>query len=72
MESLAGAQPSRRGAGLNVSDSTWPRIGLGCASLGAPSRSNAEAEAVIVAAIDAGIRFFDVAPLYGGGLAEER
>lgn len=52
----------------------WPRVGLGCASLGTPSPglSDADAEAVIIAAIERGIRFFDVAPLYGGGVAEER
>ena len=52
----------------------WPRIGLGCAVLGTPppTLSDADAERVIVAAIERGIRFFDVAPLYGGGLAEER
>ena len=27
---------------------------------------------MIAAAIEHGIRFFDVAPLYGGGLAEQR
>lgn len=53
---------------------TWPRLGLGCAVLGTPppGLSDADAEAVITAAIARGIRFFDVAPLYGGGLAEER
>lgn len=50
----------------------WPLVGLGCASLGSPALSNDDAEAVIGAAIERGIRFFDVAPLYGGGLAEER
>jgi len=52
----------------------WPRVGLGCAALGTPSPelSDADAEAVIARAIDRGIRFFDVAPLYGGGVAEER
>lgn len=50
----------------------WPRIGLGCASLGNPLIGDAEAEHVIARAIDRGIRFFDVAPLYGGGLAECR
>ncbi len=49
-----------------------PRIGLGCASLGQPSLDDRAAQAVIAAAIERGIRFFDVAPLYGGGLAEER
>ena len=50
----------------------WPRLGLGCASLGTPELPDADAERVIVAAIARGVRFFDVAPLYGGGLAEER
>jgi len=53
---------------------TWPRLGLGCAALGTPppDLTDRDAEAVMVAAIERGIRFFDVAPLYGGGLAEER
>ena len=52
----------------------WPRVGLGCAALGAPAPGLADttAVAVIEAAIVHGVRFFDVAPLYGGGLAEER
>jgi D-threo-aldose 1-dehydrogenase len=50
----------------------WPRVGLGCASLGSPDISDRDAESVMAAAIAAGIRFFDVAPLYGGGLAELR
>ena len=52
----------------------WPRLGLGCASLGTPSPAlrDDDAHAVIRAAIERGIRFFDVAPLYGGGVAEER
>lgn len=51
-----------------------PRLGLGCASLGtpAPTLSDGDAEAVIAAAWERGIRVFDVAPLYGGGVAEER
>ena len=50
------------------------RLGMGCASLGmpAPALEDAAAEAVIAAAWERGIRFFDVAPLYGGGVAEER
>jgi len=53
---------------------SWPRLGLGCAVLGTPPTelSDRDAEAVMSAAIERGIRFFDVAPLYGGGLAEER
>jgi aryl-alcohol dehydrogenase-like predicted oxidoreductase len=57
---------------VSAPDIRWPRLGLGCASLGAPELSDVEAERVIAAAIERGIRFFDVAPLYGGGLAEER
>jgi len=52
----------------------WPRLGLGCATLGTPppALDDDVAEAVMRAAIERGIRYFDVAPLYGGGLAEER
>ncbi len=53
-------------------DAPWPAIGLGCASLGQPSIDDATAERVIARAIEHGIRFFDVAPLYGGGLGECR
>jgi len=59
---------------LMASNRPQPRLGLGCASLGtpAPTLSDRDAEAVMVAAWERGIRFFDVAPLYGGGVAEER
>ena len=52
----------------------FSRLALGCAALGAPRSSlpDAEAHAVIERAWELGIRFFDVAPTYGGGLAEER
>lgn len=50
----------------------WTRLGLGCAALGDPALRDEEAQTVMHAAIERGIRFFDVAPLYGGGLAEER
>jgi D-threo-aldose 1-dehydrogenase len=50
------------------------RLGLGCAPLGGlyTAVSEEDARATIDAAWDAGIRFFDVAPLYGEGLAEKR
>lgn len=50
------------------------RLGLGTAALGHlfEAVSDAEAEAVVHAAYAAGIRFFDTAHLYGGGLAEAR
>lgn len=59
---------------MNASKKRWPRLGLGCATLGTPppQLEDCNAIAVIDAAIERGIRFFDVAPLYGGGLAEER
>ncbi|GLX10902.1 aldo/keto reductase [Microbispora sp. NBRC 16548] len=50
------------------------RYGLGTAPLGglfAPV-SEEEAEQVLAAAWEAGIRYFDTAPHYGSGLAEER
>jgi D-threo-aldose 1-dehydrogenase len=50
------------------------RLGLGCAPLGGLYTPVGEddARATIDAAWDAGIRFFDVAPLYGEGLSEKR
>jgi D-threo-aldose 1-dehydrogenase len=51
-----------------------PRLGLGTAPIGglyAPV-TEAAAQATITAAFDLGLRFFDTAPLYGSGLAEER
>jgi D-threo-aldose 1-dehydrogenase len=50
------------------------RLGFGCASIGGLYRSVAEETAVAVArhAWDLGIRYFDVAPLYGYGAAERR
>ena len=49
-------------------------IGFGCAPIAGLYRAvdDASAEAVLQAAWDAGIRYFDVAPHYGAGLAEER
>lgn len=51
-----------------------PRIGIGTASLGnflAPL-SDEEADAALSAAVERGLRYFDTAPLYGHGLAEQR
>ena len=54
----------------------WPhlRVGLGTAALGYLFEATSEdmALSVIEAAWDAGIRIFDTAHLYGGGLAEQR
>ncbi len=50
------------------------RIGFGCAPLGNlyEPLDDDQAIATVAAAWDAGIRFFDTAPLYGHGLAETR
>ncbi len=51
-----------------------PQLGLGCSALGSLFHhvSEADAHATVEAAWDAGIRYFDVAPWYGRGLAELR
>ena len=51
-----------------------PRFGLGCAPLGNLFRqySEAEADAILGAAWNAGVRHFDTAPHYGLGLSEQR
>ncbi|MEM9708621.1 MAG: aldo/keto reductase [Pseudomonadota bacterium] len=54
---------------------TDAEIGLGFALLGTTNAapiSDADAEAIFATAWDLGIRRFDTAPLYGGGLSEER
>ena len=52
----------------------WPRLGLGCAALGVMGTpiSDGAAGAVIETAWERGIRLYDSAPLYGGGVSEER
>ncbi|PXA87180.1 pyridoxal 4-dehydrogenase [Nostoc sp. 3335mG] len=51
-----------------------PRLGMGTAALGNLYRamSDEQAEAAVAAALAGGIRYFDAAPHYGFGLAEER
>jgi D-threo-aldose 1-dehydrogenase len=51
-----------------------PRFGLGCAPLGNLFRqySEVEADAILDAAWNAGVRHFDTAPHYGLGLSEQR
>lgn len=51
-----------------------PDFGMGCSALGNLYRpmTDEAADAVVRAAIDSGIRYFDVAPHYGFGLAERR
>jgi D-threo-aldose 1-dehydrogenase len=50
------------------------RLGLGCAQLGGlyQAMSDAEARAIVDAAWDLGIRYFDTAPYYGFTLSEHR
>ena len=52
----------------------FTRLGFGGAPLGNMHRvlAEAEAEATVGAAWDAGLRYFDTAPLYGHGLSEAR
>jgi D-threo-aldose 1-dehydrogenase len=51
-----------------------PSLGMGTAAIGNLYRaiSDAQATETVQAALDAGIRYFDTAPYYGFGLAEER
>jgi D-threo-aldose 1-dehydrogenase len=51
-----------------------PALGFGCAPIGGlyESVSDAQATATLQSAWDAGLRFFDTAPLYGLGSAERR
>ncbi|SEM75571.1 D-threo-aldose 1-dehydrogenase [Sphingomonas gellani] len=51
-----------------------PELGMGCAAIGNLYRAvdDQTSDATVAAAWDAGIRFFDVAPHYGFGLAEIR
>lgn len=48
------------------------RVGLGCASFARPYSTDADAEGGIRLAWERGIRYFDVAPMYGSGAAEHR
>jgi D-threo-aldose 1-dehydrogenase len=69
-EPLAAAEPVRLGrTSLTVS-----KLGLGTAPLGGLYRETPEKEALAVVerAYELGLRFFDTAPLYGMGLAEQR
>ncbi len=69
---MTGALPERRSLGSRGPIVTT--LGLGCAPFGNlfAAVSDAAATATVDAAWDAGIRFFDTAPLYGSGLSETR
>ena len=51
-----------------------PRLGFGCAPIGGLFEpvGDQTAESTLEAAWESGIRYFDTAPLYGLGLAEQR
>ena len=51
-----------------------PRVGIGTAPLGNmfEALSEEQADAVLASAVAHGLRYFDTAPLYGHGLAEQR
>jgi D-threo-aldose 1-dehydrogenase len=57
-----------------VGPAPLPSLGFGAAAVGNlyAAVSDAEAEATIRAAVDAGLRYFDTAPHYGFGLSETR
>jgi D-threo-aldose 1-dehydrogenase len=59
---------------LGKSDITLPPLGIGCAPIGEiyDHISDAETADMLEAALNAGVRYFDVAPSYGVGLAEMR
>ena len=48
------------------------RVGLGCASFARDYSTDADAEGGIRLAWERGVRYFDVAPMYGSGAAEHR
>ncbi len=66
---LAGEPRTLQRSGLALT-----AMGLGCAQLGGlyQAMSDGEAQAVVDAAWDAGIRYFDTAPYYGYTLSERR
>ncbi|QCQ91378.1 aldo/keto reductase [Rhodococcus sp. SGAir0479] len=59
---------------MSLTDIVPGRLGFGTAPLGNMFRAipDADVEATLEAAWEEGIRFFDTAPFYGAGLAEER
>lgn len=66
--------PAGRSVRLGRSEVAVSRLGLGCAPLGglfAPVTDD-DAHATVEAAWQAGVRYFDTAPLYGSGSSERR
>ena len=67
-------QATRHWDRLGKGGLTFTELGFGAAPLGNLFKaiSEAEAQAILQAAWDAGVRYFDTAPLYGLGLSETR
>lgn len=58
---------------IGATDVTVTTLGLGCGQIGRAPRVSEEAVAATVrTAWDAGVRYFDTAPLYGTGVSEQR
>ena len=59
---------------MSLKDKLPGQLGFGTAPLGNMFRAipEAEAQATVHAAWDAGVRYFDTAPFYGSGLSEIR
>jgi D-threo-aldose 1-dehydrogenase len=55
---------------LKMKENLLPKLGFGTASIALGSQM--EAERTLKFALENGIRYFDTAPLYGGGQAEVR
>jgi len=71
---MPGAGETRRFETLHGPQLRFTALGLGTAAVGNlySAKSEAEAQGILQAAWDAGVRYFDTAPLYGLGLAETR
>jgi D-threo-aldose 1-dehydrogenase len=67
-------QATRHWDRLGNGELTFTELGFGAAPLGNLFKaiSEAEAQAILDAAWDAGVRYYDTAPLYGLGLSETR
>ncbi len=57
---------------VGSTDRLITQLGLGAAALAGDQTTDADAEATVRTAWDAGVRYFDVAPMYGNGAAEIR
>src|SRR5690606_33449532 len=74
MGGLGMAQSAARQKQVGATDLSLPAFGLGTAHLGElyGKVDEADAQATLRTAWDAGVRYYDTAPWYGRGLAEHR